>query len=86
MKIYDTDPEVYARTTKIKPDRTKAEIDGLFARYGIKDVWWRYDLKGGDIFVQFILSENFEDKKRNITVKIEPHPIYTKKKRGDVVA
>ena len=86
VKIYDDDPEVYGRTSTIKADRTKAEIDGVLARFGIKDVWWRYDLKNNDVFIKFILSERFGEKYRELTVSLEPPRIWHKdKKHGEAI-
>jgi len=36
LKIYDDDPLVPYKNTKIGANQTKAEIDGLLARWGIK--------------------------------------------------
>ena len=85
IKIYDDDPEVYARTSMIKADRTKAEIDGVLARYGIKDVWWRYDPKNNDVFIKFILSERFGDEYKELTVSLEPPRIWHKDKHGEKI-
>lgn len=85
VKIYDDDPEVYAHTTNIKADRTKAEIDGLLARFGIKDVWWRYDIPHNDVFIRFILSEKFGDETKDLTVKLDPPRIWHKDKHSETI-
>ena len=85
LKIYDTDPEVYGHSSEIAPDRTKGEIDGILARFGIRDVWWRYDIAHNDVFVKFILSEKFGEKEKNLTVQLEPPRIYHKGKSGDTL-
>lgn len=85
MKIYDDDPEVYGRTTKINPDRTKAEIDGVLARFGIRDVWWRYDIPHNEVFVRFVLSEKFGEEMRALTVSLEPPRIWRKRKEGETI-
>ena len=41
MKIYSDDPHLLHKTTKLKALYTKSEIDGLFAKYGVKDVYQR---------------------------------------------
>jgi len=87
MKIYDNDPEVYARTTNIKPERTKSEIDGVLARYGIKESMWRWDMKNDDVFLIFkvpigkLKGSGLE----NASVRIEPHPIWHKRRGKDDV-
>jgi len=83
MKIYDTDREVYSRTTSINPDRTKGEIDGILARFGVRDVWWRYDIKHNDVILRFILPKERFDKE--LTVELEPPRIWHKHKKGDFI-
>jgi hypothetical protein len=85
LKVYDVDPEVYARTTSIKADRTKGEIDGILAKFGVKDVWWRYDILHNDVFIKFLLSEKFGDKNQELTVSIEPPRIWHKDKHGETI-
>jgi len=87
LKIYDTDPEVYARTTNIKPDRSKSEIDGVLARFGVKDVAWRWDIKNNDVFLMFKLPpERFGHlEHKELTVKLEPPRIWHKHKKGDYI-
>ena len=87
MKIYDTDPEVYARTTNIKPERSKSEIDGVLARFGVKDVAWRWDLKNNDVFLMFKLPpERFGHlPDLELSVKLEPPRIWHKTGKGDVI-
>ena len=86
-KIYDDDPEVYARTTKIKPERTKSEIDGVLARFEIKDILWRWDMKNNDVFLMFKFPiEKFKDSEnKEASVKLEPPRIWKKNKKGDFI-
>ena len=44
MKIYSDDPNLPYKTTKLKALYTKSEIEGLFAKWGVKDVYWHWDL------------------------------------------
>jgi hypothetical protein len=53
MKIYSDDPNMPYKTTSLKALYTKSEIDGLFAKWGVKDVYWRWDHEHNDVFVQF---------------------------------
>lgn len=87
MKIYDTDPEVYGRTTKIKPDRTKHEIDGVLAKFGIKDVWWHWNIENNDVYVAFKLpKEKFGHLElEELAVKLEPPRIWHKTSKGEVI-
>ena len=55
MRIYDTDPEVFARTTKIKFIRTLDAINGLLAQYTIIDVFWHNNLKNNDVYNKIII-------------------------------
>ncbi len=86
-KMYDTDIEVYARTTKIKAKRTKDEIDGILARFQIKDVLWHWDIENNDVFVMFKLPpEKFRDTVlANLSVKLEPPRIWHKTAKGEYI-
>lgn len=83
MKIYDDDPEVFARTSKIKYDRTKGQINGIFAQFKVKDVHWHDDRENNDVFVQFILTEKFGKEHQNVTVKLSPPMIWHKDRKGE---
>lgn len=85
-KIYDDDTEVFAHTTKIAPDKTKAETDGVLAKFGIKDVWWRYDPANNDVVLKFILpKEKFGEIERDLSVQIEPSRIWHLDKHGETI-
>jgi hypothetical protein len=51
LKIYSDDPNLPYKTTKLKALYTKSEIDGLFAKWGVKDVYWRWDPEHNDVFL-----------------------------------
>jgi hypothetical protein len=65
-KIYSDDELLRYKDTEISPIRTKAEIDGVFAEYGIQDVAWRWNKDGieryepCEIFVFFTIEEMIE--------------------------
>lgn len=40
MKIYTDDRHLPYKTTRLNALYTKAEIDGLVAKWGVKDVHW----------------------------------------------
>jgi hypothetical protein len=46
LKIYSDDPNLPYKTTKLNALYTKSEIDGLFAKWGVKDVYWHWALIG----------------------------------------
>jgi hypothetical protein len=49
LKIYSDDPNLPYKTTKLKSLYTRSEIDGLdglFAKWGVKDIYWHRDLEG----------------------------------------
>ena len=86
MKIYDTDPEVFGRTSTIKAQRTKTEIDGVLAKFGIKDVLWHSDFQANDVFVVFKLPpEKFGNVEQALSIKLEPPRIWHKNKHGDEI-
>ena len=57
MKIYVDDPHVPYKSTEINAQRTKAQIDGLLAEWGIRDYAWHWDPENADVFVEFQFSE-----------------------------
>lgn len=81
-KIYDSDTVVPYKNTTIKPEVTKMEIDGLLARWGIKDSGWRWDIANNDVFVTFQIHETLPDGKQVAPViMIAPPRIWTKATR-----
>ncbi len=86
-KIYDDDREVYGRTSDIPARTSKNDIDGILARFGVKDVWWRFDIPNNDVFVSFKLTEKFGTKMLNLPVLLSPPRIYHKVKnsRGRII-
>lgn len=44
MKIYSDDPNLPYKTTKLNAQYTRSEIDGLFGKWGVKDVYWHWDV------------------------------------------
>jgi len=59
MKIYTTDKLVPYKGTTIDPATTKAEIDGLLARWGVKKSGWEWDISNGKVAVTFELPPEF---------------------------
>jgi hypothetical protein len=81
LKIYSDDPNLPYKTTKLKALYTKSEIDGLFAKWGIKDVYWHYDPDRNDVFVQFKIAETIDNKPVATAAKVEAPAIWDHKTR-----
>lgn len=79
MKIYTEDRLVPYKTTTVDPLTTKAEIDGLLARWGIRQVFWDWNPEQNKVVVMFKLPENFGDVQPG--VRLEPPRIWTKGNR-----
>ena len=60
LKIYSDDPNLTYTTTKLNALYTRSDIDGLFAKWGVKDVYWRWDPEHNDVFVQFKIAEELD--------------------------
>jgi len=85
-KVYDDDTEVYAKGSKIAPDKTKAEIDGTLAKFGIINYWWTYDPANNNVVLKFIIpKEKFGDLERDISVQLEPPRIWHLDRHGEKI-
>ena len=87
MKLYADDRVVPYKQTSISAISTKAEIDGLLARWGIKKSAWVWDIANNDIQLQFEISEIISGKQVTPIVRIEPPRIWskgTRKKREEI--
>lgn len=80
MKIYVEDSLVPYKTTKIPALTTKAEIDGLLARWGIREVYWNWNPENDNVFVLFKIPETFGDIQPS--AKLEPPRIWNKETRN----
>jgi hypothetical protein len=78
MKIYTDDRLVPYKTTKIDPLTTKAEIDGLLARWGIRKTGWDWNPENNQVSIIFSLPPEFG---MTQGVKMEPPRIWTKGNR-----
>lgn len=74
-KIYATDKLVPYKTTDIRPETTKAEIDGLLARWGVKKSGWEWDVPNDKVAVTFELPPEFG---MTQVIKVEPPRIWKK--------
>lgn len=82
MKIYSDDPNLPYKTTKLKALYTKSEIDGLFAKWGVKDVFWHWDPEHNDVFVLFKIAEEIEGAPLQVSAKVEAPAIWDHKTRS----
>jgi hypothetical protein len=80
-QIFSNDPVVPYKTTKINPLTTKAEIEGLLARWNIKKYAWNWDPENSDITLNFQVTEIIEEKEVNVVVQLECPHIYDKPSR-----
>jgi hypothetical protein len=75
-KIYSDDPLLKYKDTEINATRTKAQIDGILAEYGVQDVWWHWEKDAiekneiADIFVNFKLDEIVDDLPVKVAIKV----------------
>jgi len=82
MKIYSDDPNLPYKTTKLKALYTKSEIDGLFAKWGVKDVFWHWDPEHNDVYVLFKIVEEIDGSPLEVPAKVEAPAIWDHKTRS----
>ena len=77
QKIFSDDPLLKYKDTEIDALRTKAQVDGMLAEYGTKDVWWHWEKEAveknepASIFVRFVIEEVIEGVPINVAVKVD---------------
>ena len=76
MKIYSDDPNLPYKTTKLKALYTKSEIDGLFAKWGVKDVFWHWDPEGNSVYVLFKIAEEIEGVVQQFPTRVDAPEIW----------
>jgi len=81
LKLYTDDRVVPYKSTTIDPMSTKAEIDGLLARFGIKKTAWEWDIENNKVSLTFQISETIDEKLLEPVVKVEPPRIWNKGSR-----
>lgn len=81
MKIYSDDPYLPYKTTKLSAQHTKMEIDGILAKWGIKDSAWRWDPEHNEIFIEFKISEMIKGISVNAIVRVDAPVIWNHKTR-----
>lgn len=82
MKIYTDDPHLPYKTTRLNALYTKAEIDGLFAKWGIKDVYWHWDPEHNDVYVMFKIREEIDGIPVNVSARVDCPVIWDHKTRN----
>jgi hypothetical protein len=82
VKIYSDDPNLPYKTTKLRALYTKSEIDGLFAKWGVKDVFWHWDPERNNVFVLFKIFEEIEGTPLQVSARIEAPAIWDHKTRS----
>lgn len=86
MKIYTDDNLLEYKTTTLKALYSKSEIDGLFAKYGIKDVYWRWNPEQNEVYVMFKIEEIINEVPVHASAKVEAYPIWDKRTRNKAEA
>jgi hypothetical protein len=69
MKIYSNDPLVHYATTELGPERTRDQINGILAEYGIKKIAWNFDIPR-EVLVLFDILETIDDMPIKVAVKV----------------
>jgi hypothetical protein len=82
IKVYSDDPNLPYKTTKLKALYTKSEIDGLFAKWGVKDVFWHWDPEHNDVYVLFKIVEEIDGTSLEVPAKVEAPSIWDHKTRS----
>ena len=82
MKVYSDDPNLPYKTTKLKAFYTKSETDGLFAKWGIKDVYWHWDPDHNDVYVMFKIKEEIDGVPVNVSARVDCPVVWDHKTRA----
>jgi hypothetical protein len=82
MKIYTDDPNLPYKTTKLNALYSRHEIDGLFAKWGIKDVYWHWEPEANSVYAMFKIKEEIEGISINVSARVDCPAIWDKKTRN----
>jgi hypothetical protein len=82
LKIYTDDPNLPYKTTRLNAQYTKSEIDGLFAKWGVKDIYWHWDPERNDVYVMFKIKEEFDGIPVNVSARVDCPVIWDHKTRS----
>jgi len=78
LKIFSDNKHLPYKTSTIKPEKSKADIDQTLSIYGITKVMWVWDLPRNKVELCFELSEVFQDHTVNPLVRMKPPTIWKK--------
>lgn len=85
-KIYSDDPLLRYKDTEITAFRTKAQIDGILAEWGITDVWWHWEKdlveknEPAEIWVKFTIEEIVDGLLLKVGVRVDCPTIWDRAK------
>lgn len=82
MKIYSDDPNLPYKTTRLNAQYTRSEIDGLFAKWGVKDVYWHWEPETNNIYVMFKIREEINEIPINVSARVDCPVIWNHKTRN----
>lgn len=82
MKIYSDDPNLPYKTTRLNALYTRSEIDGLFARWGVKDVYWHWEPEANNVYVMFKIREEINEIPINVSARVDCPVIWNHKTRN----
>jgi len=69
VKIYSDDPLVHYAQTKLPPETTRNQINGILAEYGVKKVAWNFDIPR-EVWVLFDDEETIQGFPIRVPVKV----------------
>lgn len=81
-KIYSDDPHLPYKTTRLNALYTKSKIDGLFAKWGIIDVYWHWEPEANNVYAMFKIKEEVEGISINVSARVGCPVIWNHKTRN----
>ena len=79
MKIYSNDPNLPYKTTRLNALYTQSEINGIFARWGVKDVYWYWEPEANNVYVMFKINEEINEITINVSARVDCPVIWNHK-------
>lgn len=85
-KIYSDDDLLKYKDTEIHASRTKAQIDGVLAEYGIQDVYWHWNKEAveknesAEVYVMFKIEEVVNGFPVKVGVRVDCPIIWNRRK------
>lgn len=81
-KIYTDDPNLPYKTTKLGALYSRSEIDGILAKWGVRQSGWNWEPEINKIFVWFEYDELVEGIKVHPIMRVEAPVIWNHKTRN----